>query len=100
MPANQNFDYLPVGDKGNYPLDFRVVRLAISENTYEVVITNLTENEFPADKIKEIYHMRWGIETSFRELKYAIGLTSFHSKRWSTSYKKYLHVLQCTIFAK
>ena len=25
--------------------------------------------------------MRWGIETSFRELKYAIGLTSFHSKK-------------------
>ena len=25
--------------------------------------------------------MRWGIETSFRELKYAIGLSSFHSKK-------------------
>ena len=25
--------------------------------------------------------MRWGIETSFRELKYAIGLTNFHSKK-------------------
>ena len=25
--------------------------------------------------------MRWGIETSFRELKYAIGLTAFHSKK-------------------
>jgi len=27
------------------------------------------------------YHMRWGIETSFRELKYAVGLTSFHAKK-------------------
>ena len=25
--------------------------------------------------------MRWGIETSFRELKYAVGLTNFHSKK-------------------
>ena len=25
--------------------------------------------------------MRWGIETSFRELKYAVGLTSFHAKK-------------------
>ena len=25
--------------------------------------------------------MRWGIETSFRELKYSIGLTHFHSKK-------------------
>ncbi len=25
--------------------------------------------------------MRWGIETAFRELKYPIGLTYFHSKK-------------------
>ena len=25
--------------------------------------------------------MRWGIETSFRELKYAIGITQFHAKK-------------------
>jgi len=81
MAAKQNFDYLPVGDKGIYPMNFRVVRFSISENNYEVIITNLPEDKFPADKIKEIYHMRWGIETSFRELKYAIGLTSFHSKK-------------------
>jgi hypothetical protein len=81
MPQSQKFDYLPVGDKGNYPITFRVVRFAISENAYEVIITNLTEKEFPVEKLKEIYHMRWGIETSFRELKYAIGLTSFHSKK-------------------
>jgi hypothetical protein len=81
MPANQKFDYLPVGDKGNYPIKFRVVRFAITENTYEVIITNLSKKEFPVEKIKEIYHMRWGIETSFRELKYAIGLTNFHSKK-------------------
>lgn len=33
------------------------------------------------DDVKELYHMRWGIETSFRELKYAIGLINFHSKK-------------------
>lgn len=32
-------------------------------------------------KLKELYHLRWGIETSFRELKYAMGLTSFHAKK-------------------
>jgi hypothetical protein len=25
--------------------------------------------------------MRWGIETSFRQLKYAVGLSAFHSKK-------------------
>lgn len=83
MPKNQNFDYLPIGDKGIYPINFRIVRFPISENTYEVIITNLTEKEFPTERIKEIYHLRWGIETSFRELKYAIGLTNLHSKKVS-----------------
>lgn len=81
MPTNQNFDFLPVGDKGNYSINFRVVRFAISEDGYEMIITNLPENEFSAERIKEIYRMRWGIETSFRELKYAVGLTNFHSKK-------------------
>jgi len=61
MALNQKFDYLPVGDKGIYPVNFRVVRFAISENTYEVIITNLSKKEFSVEKIKEIYHMRWGI---------------------------------------
>ncbi len=81
MPSGQTFDYLPVDDKGTYPIGFRVVRFPISEDSYEVIITNLSKEDFPLEKIKEIYHMRWGIETAFRELKYAIGLTSFHSKK-------------------
>lgn len=81
MPKNQKFDYLPVGDQGTYPVHFRIVRFPISENQFEMLITNLSEKEFPIKKLKELYHMRWGIETSFRELKYAIGLTNFHAKK-------------------
>lgn len=61
MPINQIFDYLPVGDKGIYPINFTVVCFAISENNYEVIITKITEKEFPAEKIKEIYHLSWQI---------------------------------------
>ena len=31
--------------------------------------------------LKEIYRLRWGIETGFRFLKYVIGLIAFHSKQ-------------------
>jgi Transposase DDE domain len=81
MPKRSNFDYLEFKSPNFYPISFRVVRFKISDNTYETIITNLDANEFSADKIKELYHMRWGIETSFRELKYAIGLINFHSKK-------------------
>ena len=31
--------------------------------------------------MKELYHMRWDIETSFRDMKYSIGAIHFHSKK-------------------
>lgn len=44
------------------------MRFKISEDSYETNITNLDTEEFPSEKIKELYHLRWDIETSFREL--------------------------------
>ena len=81
VPKASPFDYLDLKVNKFYPISLRIVRFQISETTYETVITNLDSDEFPAFKIKELYHMRWGIETSFREVKYSIGLTSFHSKK-------------------
>lgn len=75
------FDYVDLHEKPFYPINFRVVRFAITESSYECIITNLPQGEFPMEEIKKLYAMRWGIETSFRELKYAIGLTCFHSKK-------------------
>lgn len=81
LPKTSPFDYLDSHDRKFYTLNFRVVRFAVSEDSYESIITNLPLEEFPAEEIKKIYKMRWGIETSFRELKYAIGLSCFHSKK-------------------
>ena len=81
MPTVQTFDYLPIGSKEDYPISFRIARFKIADDSYETVITNLDRFCFSAEKLKELYHLRWGIETSFRELKYAIGLTSFHAKK-------------------
>lgn len=81
LPQNSTFDYLDKHKNMFYPMTFRVVRFKITEDSYETIITNLDSKEFLPKKIKELYHLRWGIETSFRELKYAIGLISFHSKK-------------------
>ena len=62
-----------------YPMSFRVVRFKISDASYVTVITSLTD--FHADEIKALYQLRWGIETSFRELKYTVGLINFHAKK-------------------
>lgn len=46
-----------------------------------MLLTNLSKDEFTPEKLKEIYAMRWGIETSFRNLKYIIEMLKFHSKK-------------------
>ena len=74
-------DYIDLKDNPYYKMEFRVLRFPISEDSYECIITNLPSAEFNVEEIKKLYAMRWGIETSFRELKYAVGLTSFHSKK-------------------
>ena len=53
-----------------FDFECRVVRFKISDDTYESIITNLDESEFNIQDIKELYHLRWEIETSYRELKY------------------------------
>lgn len=80
VPHTSTFDYLTDECKF-YDISFRIARFPISEDTFECVITNLPPNEFDSFELKKLYQMRWGIETSFRELKYAIGLTHFHAKK-------------------
>lgn len=80
------FDYLPVKNRKNdpakyYELNFRIVRFPITEDSYETVLTNLDASKYPPQKIKQLYALRWGIETSFRDLKYTVGMLDFHSKK-------------------
>lgn len=81
IQPNTTFDYIKPKESKFYDLTFRAVRFQISDEIYETVYTNLNAIEFPTGKIKELYYRRWGIETAFRELKYAIGLASLHGKK-------------------
>ena len=81
MPTIQAFDYLPLKSEDTYTMSFRITRFSIADDSYEMLVTNLDRSEFSTNDLKEIYHLRWGIETSFRELKYSIGLTSFHARK-------------------
>ncbi len=80
------FDYLPQKLSRHdaikfYTLNFRIVRFKVTDELYETVLTNLETDAYPLNKIKELYASRWGIETSFRDLKYTIGMLDFHSKK-------------------
>lgn len=64
----------------DYEIRFRIIRFALN-NGYECLVTNLSKEEFPTDEIKKLYRLRWGIETSFCQLKYTVGLNYFHGKK-------------------
>lgn len=73
------FDFIEYGSMDTFDLSFRVVRFPLSDSSYECIVTNLPADEFPPQRVKEIYFKRWGIESSFRKLKYTIGLSNFHA---------------------
>ena len=67
-------------DFGNYyPMRFRICRFRLDNGEYETVATSLPRT-FDLDAIKDLYHLRWGIETSFRDIKYSLGLINLHGK--------------------
>lgn len=76
-----NSPYFLNKEKKEYPMKFRIVRFKLDNGSYECLLTNLPANQFDMNALKEIYHMRWGIETSFRYLKHTIGLLDFHTKK-------------------
>ena len=93
IPSKVTFDYLPKKNRKHdptlfYELRFRIVRFKITEDIYETVVTNLDQSRFSARELKILYNMRWGIETSFRDLKYTVGLLNFHSKKVEHIYQE------------
>lgn len=81
IPPGMVFDFLEPGSSDFYELSFRIVRLLTVGGSMETLITNLNPQQFPVTALGRLYAMRWGIETSFRGLKYAVGLIHLHSKK-------------------
>ncbi len=81
LGAKATFDYIEYGCDDTFTLNLRIVRFLLPSGEYELLITNLSPEEFDTEKIKDLYFLRWGIETSFRGLKHNIGLNYFHGKK-------------------
>ena len=73
------FDFIEYGSLDTYVLAFRIARFPIGDDSYECIVTNLPRDDFPPERLKTLYRRRWDIESSFRKLKYTIGLSNYHS---------------------
>ena len=87
IPQNVNFDYLPLltGTYGTKPvfynLEYRIVRVRISDDLLETLVTNLPADQYPPKKLKRTVCSSLGNRNFFRSLKYTVGLLHFHSKK-------------------
>ena len=80
LQPSTDFDFLDENCM-YYDIEFRIVRIRLDNGTYICIATNLSE-ELPLEEINKLYRMRWSEETSFRELKYTIGLINWHSSKY------------------
>lgn len=79
----------------NTPIKVRLIRVELPNKEVEVLITSLLDSQkYPASMFKELYFLRWGIETYYDELKTKLKLEHFTGY----SEKSILQDFFCTIF--
>ena len=64
--------------KGTEDINVRVIAVPLESGETEYLATNIFDENFTADMFKELYFMRWPIESKYYELKYHILLEEFN----------------------
>lgn len=58
----------------------RCKRFILNSGETETLVTNLTEDKLSAEEMEELYHLRWGIETKYNELKNDLAISTLPGK--------------------
>ena len=67
-------------ESGN-TLKVRFVKIKLSNGKTEKIITNISKDKLSIEDMKQIYNKRWGIETSYHELKNSMKITNLSSSK-------------------
>lgn len=67
--------------KSKMEVKLRVIQIPIKDSngneTTELLITNLFDKKFNCDDFKELYHLRWGIESKYHDIKNKLQIENF-----------------------
>ena len=78
----QHFRYLDeTKPTDTYILPFRLVKIKLSNEHYEYLVTNLPREKFELSMMKHLYHLRWDTEEAYFMLKYKANLVYHHSRK-------------------
>ena len=59
-------------------LTLRSLHFALEDGSTEYLVTNLMPEQLEASQFSDLYQMRWGIESKYRELKNRLEIESFN----------------------
>ena len=62
-------------------LELRVIKVTLSDGTIETLVTNILDQSVTLAMFKELYFLRWGIETKYNELKNSLEIEEFSGKK-------------------
>jgi hypothetical protein len=57
--------------------DIRVISVPLENGTVETLITNILDESITEQDFKKLYHLRWGIEEKYDELKNKMKIEAF-----------------------
>jgi hypothetical protein len=63
--------------KENASLLMRVVKFPLDNGNEETLITNITDSSYTKEDFKYLYHLRWGIEEKYDEIKNKLKIEAF-----------------------
>lgn len=62
---------------GTKKINLRTVQFPVSDETTEILVTNILDKNYVINDFKELYHMRWGIEKTYNSVKNMFCLEAF-----------------------
>lgn len=78
VPAPPTFAANPKNKELPHMLTVRFIRVVLDSGEYEVLATSLLDQaQYPLTLFKELYYLRWGIETFYGILKTRLNLENF-----------------------
>ena len=60
-------------------LTLRSIHFLLEDGSTEYLVTNLTPEQMTTEKFPDLYRLRWGVESKYRELKNRLEIEAFNS---------------------
>ena len=62
-------------------LNLRILTIELDNGKTETLLTNIFNKEFQIEDFKELYNLRWGIETNYNTMKNRLNIENYTGKR-------------------